>query len=85
MPCTAPQNWIVPPQSSQSDCRDANSPAPTTNPSTSGSTNIPTATGRGERNVRYSPIRAMIQERSISEPNALATGAIGLLIARFAR
>ena len=69
-----PQNATVPPQSSQSDSRGANQPATTTRPSTSGSTKIPTATGLGERNIRYSPIRATIHDSSISDSNGVVTG-----------
>ncbi len=75
----------MPPQSIQSDSRGANQPAPITRPSTRGSTNIPTATGLGERTIKYRPIRATIHDSSISEPNAVATGAIGFFSAMLAR
>ena len=41
IPCTVPQNAIVPPHSTQSDCRGENQPAMMTRPSTKGSTKHP--------------------------------------------
>ena len=61
--------------SSQSDCRGANQPAMITRPSTSGSTNIPAATGLGERTIRYSPIKATIHESTMTDSNGVVTTA----------
>ena len=47
----------------------ANQPAATTRPSTSGSTNTPTATGLGERTIRYRPISARIHDSTSSDSN----------------
>src|SRR5271166_4011509 len=51
MPCTVPQNAIIP-FSSQSDSLGANQPATTTNPRTRGRTKSPTATWRGQWSMK---------------------------------
>ena len=72
-PC--PRTRVAPPQSSPSrPSRGARPPATTTRASTSGSTNSPTATGRGERTIRYRPISARIHDRTSSDSNTVVTG-----------
>ena len=62
-----------------------NQPAIITRPSTSGSTNIPMATGLGECTTKYSPINATIHESTINDSNGVVTNTIGFLKARLAK
>ena len=72
--------------SSQSDSRGANQPAATTRPRTSGSTNRPTATFRGQWTIRYRPIRATIQDSDHQRLEGRGHRQdVGPLIARLAR
>ena len=74
-----------PPSRASPTVRGANQPATITRPSTSGSTNIPTATGLGERTIRYSPIKATIHDSTMTDSNAVVTSTSGFLSARLAR
>ena len=56
-----------------------------TSATTSGKTNVPTATGRGDRTIRYSPIAAKIHDSTSSDSNGVVIGSCRALTARLAR
>ena len=73
-PCTVPQNAVAPPQWLQSACRGANGPRRPPGPAPAAARTRPTATGLGERTIRYSPISATIHDSTSSDSNAVVTG-----------